>query len=302
MAQANGKLILFGEHAVVYGYPAIAVGLTRGARARATRSPSAPGSELVLGDERVHAGDGSELGRALEALLGALGVGGLRLEITLELPPGAGLGVSAAIAVAAARAALEHEGQPLASERLEAAALAWERVFHGNPSGVDTAAALYGGCLRFVRGQAASALTLARPLRLGVALAGPPASTKQMVEALASERRREPARVGALLESIGQLTEEAQPLLERGELPAVGRLLDRNHELLTLLALSSEALDLACALAREAGALGAKLTGSGGGGCVLALLPERGEDVLESWREAGLTCFESHVAAPERLA
>lgn len=295
MARSAAKAILLGEHAVVYGVPALVVGLDRGATA--TARPSELASIRLGARPAVAAGEG-EVGRALVALLEALGARAAAIEVALEIPAGVGLGASAAIAVAAARAVLEAEERPPDLEQVVAAAMAWERVFHGNPSGVDVAAAAHGGCLRFVRGESVRPVRLARPLSLAVAVAGPPASTRSMVEGLARLRAQKPELTERSFAAIASLVENAHLCLEAGDLPGLGKLLDLNQMLLAGLHLSTEDLETACAAARDAGALGAKLTGSGGGGCVLALTNGDPEPVLSAWRARALPCFATVVATP----
>ncbi|HVK65849.1 MAG TPA: mevalonate kinase, partial [Polyangium sp.] len=158
---ASGKVILFGEHAVVYGSPAIAAGLDRGARAVVTRLPSGP-STLRLGDGTVvaDASSSNDLGRAFSALLEvAPAISSVHVEARCELPPGGGLGSSAALAVSIARAAevlVRGDDEDAAIEaRVLSRAAAWERIFHGNPSGIDATAAAQGGIFRFTRAEGA---------------------------------------------------------------------------------------------------------------------------------------------------
>jgi len=299
MARARGKVILLGEHAVVYGVPALAAGIERGAHAVARPAKS---SLIRLGDRSVAAGDESEISRAFAALLGTLSAPPLELEVTLELPPGCGLGASAAIAVAAARAVIELEDpappgteSPERAARVLAAAHAWESVFHGNPSGVDAAAAAAGGCIAFTRGETPAPVRLGAPLELAIAIAGPPASTKLMVEGVARLRERRPEVVNKALEGIRSLVNNARLSIEAGDLSALGKLMDLNQMLLSGLFLSTEDIERACKLARDAGALGAKLTGSGGGGCVIALTRGGAAPVIAAWQGAGLRCFETVV-------
>ena len=304
MARAGGKVILLGEHAVVYGGAAIAVGIQRGAHA--TADPARV-STITLGELSATAGDGSDLGAALDALLGSIGGPPLAVSVSLDLPPGVGLGASAAVGVAVARAALDATRSPAGSptaaaaerSRLElAAATEWERVFHGNPSGIDTWSAAIGGCLSFSRAAGATPVALGAPLDLAIAIAGPPASTRQMVEAVARLKQRSPALVEDVLEQIGALVQEAQAAVTKGDRHRLGRLLDQNQELLARLLVSTDGIERACQWARDAGALGAKLTGSGGGGAVVALVDAGMADVLAAWRDHGLDCFCTSVGPP----
>ena len=293
MAKSSGKAILLGEHAVVYGVPAIAAGLDRGATAVAMGAKEAT---IRVGERSGKANDGSELGRGFGALLAAIGAPPCAVQVDLQIPPGVGLGGSAAIAVAAARAVLEWQGdREPALERVVDAAMAWERVFHGNPSGVDAWASAHGGCVKYVRGEGVKPLRLARDLSLAVGVAGPPASTRVMVEGLARLRDRKPEMVQKSFDGIESLVKNAILCLEAGDLVGLGKLLDLNQMLLAGLFLSTEEIERACAWAREAGALGAKLTGAGGGGCVVALTDGDPAPVLAAWRSHGLTCFESVV-------
>lgn len=308
MALAYGKVILVGEHAVVYGVPAIAVGVGVAATASAR---AAQHSALSIGlrrwDLAAREAPATLEARAFEVLITAVAGGGspqLEAEVQLHQPSGVGLGASAAIGVALARAVSDALGKPSeqrpAAEIL-AAAQAWENVFHGKASGVDAATAYHGGCLWFRPSDPPEPLRLQRPLRLVVAVAGPAVSTRLMVESVAAFRQQNPQRFELLLQSIHALVQEARVALLLGRAGELGALLDRNHRLLSELGVSTPALDAACQRARDAGALGAKLTGGGGGGCVLALADADGtERVLAAWRQDGLHCFEASLpgAAP----
>jgi mevalonate kinase len=299
MARASSKVILLGEHAVVYDSSAIAAGLGLGATASAELTPSAA---ITVNELRTSTGDGSDLSAAWDALRSDLKAPSLRATVHLEVPPGCGLGASATIGVAAARAALDvtdplpgTDEPPARTDRVVRAALAWERIFHGNPSGIDPWTAALGGCVVFSRSAGVQPLELARKLELVIAIAGPPASTRAMVERVASFRAEHPQRADAALEGIADLVRSARDALGIGDRAHLGELLNENHRWLTTLGVSTSEIDSACSVARAAGALGAKLTGAGGGGAVLALAAEDPAPVLAAWRRQGLSAFSTTV-------
>ncbi len=303
---ACGKVILLGEHAVVYGVPAIAVGIDRGAHARAVGLPAGP-SELRVAGWDVHVREheeGPALARAFTELLRAtrdsLAARGAvlhasRVDAAADLPPGGGLGCSAATGVAVARAL-----DPLASStEIAARVMAWERVFHGNPSGVDAAVSARGGCVYFERGAPLVPLRLrgGADLVLAVGSTGVGSSTKFMVESVAARLAAEPDATRARFERIRGLVRAARSAIEAGDLGALGAALSQNQAALAELALSTPEIERMCAIARDAGALGAKLTGAGGGGSVVALVDslDRGAAVAAAWGAAGFGGFVSRV-------
>lgn len=294
----RAKLILFGEHAVVYGKPAIAAGLPRGARAIA-REAAAESSTITVRsdlDDKVEGpvvpdSEGAPIAASYAALLRQFDAPRpVDLDVTLEVPIGVGLGSSAALAVAAARALGEFFEQP---GLVDDAVRASEEVFHGNPSGIDQMAATEGGLIFFSRSDKIEAAPIEAPaLTLAVCQAGPPASTAQMVDKVAARKRREPALVDYLNLLIGDTARTAAEALREGDWRRVGELMDINHGALCALGVSTAALDAACHAAREAGALGAKITGAGGGGCIFALTPGGADDVLAAWSDSGWQGFE----------
>jgi mevalonate kinase len=305
VGQAFGKAILLGEHAVVYGVPAIAVGIDRGARAGATRLERGPSRLFVRGwnisvreDDERH-----DLARAFRALLDASRrdlplLDAHAVEVDASLPPGGGLGCSAAIGVAIARALDPRAGQ----EATLARAMAWEQVFHGNPSGVDAAVAARGGCVLFRRGEELEPIRARAPLQLCIGNTGIASSTKSMVEAVARVRQRSEATVDRAFDAIRSLVFAARQAIEGGDRVALGDLMDENQALLGDLFVSTPEIEQMCQAARGAGALGAKLTGAGGGGSVVALVASSSiaEAVLDAWKREGLEGFSTTVAQETR--
>lgn len=288
MAFAPGKVLLFGEHSVVYGHPAIATAIGPGITAVAR-----PG-ELKLGcaDWKLDAcpADDSRVGRAIAALVESLPFGGGTLELSATVPPGAGLGSSASMAVACARALADLHGASLTAEQLDAAAFASERVFHGTPSGLDHAAVIHGGLVVFQRtteGSTTHPIARCAPLELVIARVEDGADTGEMVASVAEQRRRLGALAIGLHEQIGAVAEAAQVALADADDRRVGELMNINHALLGAIGVSTSELDRACSIARDAGAAGCKLTGAGGGGSIVALAPGKSAEVTAALQAAG---------------
>lgn len=294
--RACGKVILAGEHAVVYGVPAVAVGIARGAEAVAT--PAASGRRLKLVQEGItvlevdaDAPLENDLARAFHAIVREVS-GAWRVEAHAEVPPGGGLGCSAALGVAIARALVP--GASIA--RVCDLAMGWERVFHGNPSGVDAAVSARGGCVLFEKGASIRTVSVAAELTLCIGNTGIASGTKAMVEAVARLRDRRPQIVEKSFEGIRAIVTNVRSAIEHGDAVAIGRLMDLNQMILSGLFVSTEEIEQMCALARRSGALGAKLTGAGGGGCVVALATsETAPGILRAWKESGFDGFVTRV-------
>jgi mevalonate kinase len=276
MGRGQGKVILLGEHAVVHGVPALAAGLAIGATATAER---ASGDRLDIAPWGVSlgAGDDLPLARALSAAIEARGAHAhAHVKAEVSVPGGAGLGSSAALGVAVIRALDALDGVTRTDDDTQRVALAWERVFHGNPSGIDTAMAIAGGVALYRRNPGEGQKTLERvvprtPITLVIAHSGEGASTRAMVESVARQKERDPARFEKALAAIDALVSNARLALEQGDLRSLGQLFDMNQSLLAAWMVSTGTIEEMCDAARKAGALGAKLTGGGGGGCMIAL-------------------------------
>lgn len=296
--RGHGKVILVGEHAAVYGHPALAGALGCGVSLAATDPGDAGVLTLSIAgwDVHVRAGDDHPVARALVAVATAIGVTRAAITGSADVPAAAGLGSSAATAVALARALDDIAGRVLDDAAIEAAADAAERCFHGNPSGIDVAVAARGGMGLYRRGHGLAPLH-ATPLTLVIGLSGQPRSTAAMVARVAAARAARPTAVDVELAALGAAAERAAALVgativDVGEL---GEIFADAHARLARLGVSAPVLDEMVAAAGAAGASGAKLTGGGGGGAVIALAPGREEAVLAAWRALGKDGFVTQV-------
>ena len=273
--RAAGKVILLGEHAVVYGRPALAAGLTLGLEAE-VRAGDGP---LRLETDRPELSGDGKLERLVAEAAAAVDLSprGLVVRVRSSVPAGVGLGSSAALAVAVLRALAAAAGRVLTLAEELALGRRLEAIFHGHPSGIDpTAAALGATCFRFVRGEPplVEPLRVVSPLPLVIAFSGSPRSTGAAVEGLRARWTAARPRYEALFDEVGAVVAEGARAAEAGDLPGLGRAFDRNQELLARLGVSEPGVEALAATARRRGALGAKLTGGGAGGAIIALAPD----------------------------
>ncbi|HEY66916.1 MAG TPA: mevalonate kinase [Thermoflexia bacterium] len=295
-SSAPGKVILFGEHAVVYGRPAIAVPVTQ-VRATATVKPASPGSGLTivasdLGKSTSLATAPRDEPLAATARLTLAHVSvpepDATLTVSSTIPIASGLGSGAAVSTALVRALAGFLGCTLEPAEVSALVFEVEKIHHGTPSGIDNTVVAYEQPVYFVRGHPVERLTVGAPFTLLIGDTGIPSPTKKIVGRVRQGWQREPARYDALFDQMGDIADEARRMIETGNVGALGSLMDENHELLVELGVSSSKLDDLVETARFAGALGAKLSGAGRGGNMIALVEEDlTEEVEEALRETG---------------
>jgi mevalonate kinase len=210
----------------------------------------------------------------------------ITLRSTIPVASGLGSGAAAATAIVAALAAAA--GASLSPAQVSALVYESEKRFHGTPSGVDNTVIAYNRPVWFVRGAAPQPFDLRRPLTLVVGDTGIASPTSITVGDVRRSWQAEPARFEALFDAIGQVVQAARRAIESGDPTALGPLMDRNHQHLQTMGVSSAELDVLCQAARQAGALGAKLSGGGRGGNMIALVqPEQAEQVVERLLYAG---------------
>jgi mevalonate kinase len=297
-ASAPGKVILFGEHAVVYGRPALAVPVTD-VQAVATIDAGRPEPGVTI---RAHdIGRTIDVGRAeadeplsltVRNTLSALG---LRLEqvrlavhVRSSIPIASGMGSGAAVATAVVRALGEHLGHPLDAGTVSSLVYETERVYHGTPSGIDNTVVAFEQPVYFRRGDPIVVLGVGQPFWVAIADSGVPSLTRQTVADVRSRWQRCSEAYEQLFDRIGALVDAAKAAIEGSEVESLGPLMDENQALLRQLGVSSPELERLIEAARTGGAQGAKLSGGGVGGNIVAAVAEESVDrVRECLLDAG---------------
>ncbi len=285
-----GKTILFGEHFVVHGVPGIASAVDSAADATVKKT----GKGINVTDERTGAKGYAEKKKlqqleSIERMLKAMNMDPQQVAIDIwlggNLPGFSGLGASAASSVAIARAIAEEFDLDLPDEKINDIAYEAEKAYAGNPSGIDNTAATFGGLIWFKKSLSGHSntiepLSIREPVEIVIGNTGIVANTKAMVAGVAERKKQNPEKYGAIFRQAEDLAHKGRKTLEEFDLQKVGELMNENHRLLQEIEVSCKELDYLVELAREQGALGAKMTGGGGGGCMLALTP--GKDLQET--------------------
>jgi mevalonate kinase len=301
-----GKVILFGEHFVVHGVPGIVSAIDSTTDAEVEKT----GSRIVVKDERKTAKGYSEEKRlqqleSIERMLKAMGIDletPLSIWIGGTLPGFSGLGASAASSVAIARAMAEEFGVIVSDEKVNEVAYEAEKAYAGNPSGIDNTAATFGGLMWFQKNMMGGAniierIGIKKPVEIVIGSTGKVANTKAMVEGVAERKLANPEKYESLFKQAEALAYEGRKALEANNLKKMGELMNENHRLLQEIQVSSQELDLLVDTARKQGAFGAKLTGGGGGGCMIALTPttELQERVASAIEKAGFEVLRTKI-------
>jgi mevalonate kinase len=300
-ASAPGKIILFGEHAVVYSQPAIAAPVLQ-VRAKAILTPNPrgkPGSVSIqapgigLEAELEALPERHPLRAAIDATLRLLNITHIpacNIRITSTIPVAAGLGSGAAVSVALARGLSGFLGVPLPDESVSAIAYEVEKIHHGNPSGIDNTVITSGMPVLFVREQPIEQLRVPQPFIIVIGDTGVRSPTAIAVGDVRRHWEADPAGYEAIFQSIGEITRSARVAIEQGKPEELGELMAANHAFLQQIGVSSPQLDGLVIAALNAGAMGAKLSGGGRGGNMIALPPPGLEDkVAQALQDAGAT-------------
>lgn len=306
-ASAASKAILFGEHAVVYGRPALAVPVSD-VRALAEVTTALPNAGIT-----IHSHDlgrtfrlqdpSDEIALPLQATVRntlhhlRLPIEHMALDIAIRsrVPIARGMGSGAAVATALVRALGKHLARALEPPTISALVFRTESILHGAPSGIDNTVVVYERPL-YYRGGQVSFVPAPEAYHLLIADSGVASRTRDTVAQVRRGWEADRPRYEALFDAIAHCAEAGRQAFEQGNPIALGALLSENHALLRRLGVSTERLDALVSTAREAGALGAKLIGGGGGGCMVALAFEDEVDtVRRALQAAGATVFHTVV-------
>ena len=287
-----GKVILFGEHFVVYGVPALALGISNKAIVEITKSDSleyasdTPGTipELTT--------------KAIQNVLVAMNIkDAFQVHLKGDLPTFGGLGSSAAFCVAIARAFDKYYELNLRNEQINAYAYEGEKAFHGNPSGVDNAIATYGGAIKFIRGKGHEQIKIGASIHFVIGITGVSSPTAKMVAEVKKFKEEEPEQFQNLCDQAGEIIKKGEKALANVDLELIGELMNENQFLLRAIGVSIEQNEAIIKAALSAGALGAKVTGGGGGGTCLCLAKDEkhAKDILKTIKEKGFDAFTTKV-------
>ncbi len=275
-----GKCILFNEHFVVYGIPSIvsAIGDVTTAAVEKTKSggtqlidnrPATPGYKEEKKEQQK-----DSLRRILEAMQ-INSEESIKITLAGNLYAASGVGASAASCTAIARALNAFYNMGLTDERINEIAYEGEKGYHGDPSGVDNTASTYGGLIWFVRGEKNTfdLIKMKNPVEIVMGNTGKVSNTKAAVAGVKERKEKFPQKYNTLFAEAGEVARAARKALEANNVSEVGKLMNRNHALLQQIEVSCSELDLLVETAKANGAVGAKMTGSGLGGYMVALTP-----------------------------
>ena len=298
-AKAPAKVILFGEHAVVYGQPAIAMPVTRvNATARILPLIDAPqgqiqvqAPDIQLDKKLTDLPEDHPLAAAIRLTLTAIApvhLPSLSVQISSTIPVAAGMGSSAATSVAIIHALSTFFGAHLSSEQISDLAFEVEKLHHGTPSGIDNNVIAHQQPVYFIKDQPIEFLKINHPTHWIVADTGEKTPTREAVAGVRERYQADPAAYTPILSAIGEITRQAREPLASGDLALLGPLLNENQDQLRMLGVSCDSLDGLIAAALQAGAFGAKLSGGGLGGNIISLAnPEIAQSIAAALVQAG---------------
>ena len=295
-SSAPGKIILFGEHAVVYGRPALAVPVTQVHADVEVSDASRAGIWIEAPDVDLHAElntlpSDHPIASILHNFLFLSRVSrfpNLQINISSTIPVASGLGSGAAVTVALTRALSSHLHFPMKDEDVNAFTYEIEKLYHGTPSGIDNTVITYARPVYFVKGQPIETFKVGKPFTIVIGDTGLSAPTKESVGDVRRLWIHNQSRWESVFDKITEVSFTARRAIEQGHPEMLGELMNDNHALLQKMTVSSPELDRLVSAACKAGAMGAKLSGGGRGGNMIALVTlEMAESVSSALKEAG---------------
>jgi mevalonate kinase len=297
VAHAPGKVILFGEHAVVYSWPAVAVPVLD-VQATAAVEDALPRSGItIVADDLKRtfnlfdAPRDDPLRVIVSTTLSHLGVGmrvDLKITVSSTIPIARGMGSGAAVSTAIVRALAQHVGGWLTSRAVSDLVFETEKIYHGTPSGIDNTVIAFGKPVYFVKDKTVDIFWVGEPFQLVIGDTGIASPTRIAVRDVRAAWEQDRERYGEIFEEIGTLAHMGREAIEAGDAEVMGQLMNANQKLLRLLGVSSPELEGLIEAARQGGAWGAKLSGAGRGGNMIAVAtPETAGQVSMMLRMAG---------------
>lgn len=295
-SSAPGKIILFGEHAVVYGRPALAVPVTQVHADVDVSDSSRPGIWIDAPDVGLHAElntlpSDHPLASVIHNFLFIARVSqfpNLEIKIASTIPVASGLGSGAAVTVALVRALAAHLNYSMTDDEVNSFAYEIEKLHHGTPSGIDNTVITYAKPVYFIKSSPIETFRVGQPFTIVIADTGISAPTKESVGDVRRLWLYDKSRWESVFDKIAEVSFTARRAIEQGHWQMLGELMNENHQLLQKLTVSSPELDALVSTACNAGARGAKMSGGGRGGNMIALVtPDTAESIANSLREAG---------------
>jgi len=306
-ASAPGKIILFGEHAVVYGRPALAVPVTQVHADVEISDRDTSGIWIDASDVNIHTDlntlpSDHPIAAVIHNLFflaryphplplsrGERGEG-LNIKISSTIPVAAGLGSGTAVTVALTRALATHIDYSMTDEQINAFTYEIEKLHHGTPSGIDNTVVTYARPVYFAKGQPIETFQVAQPFTIVIADTGIRAPTKESVSDVRKLWEADQAKWDNVFDKVADISFAARHVIREGWIKMLGALMDENHMYLREMTVSSPELDNLVSAARKGGALGAKMSGGGRGGNMIALVEEEiSSAVAEALISAGAT-------------
>ncbi len=305
---APGKIILFGEHAVVYKHPAIAAAIDL--RAISFISASSEQTSILsvpdLFPKKLFDLNLTPLPENLTALKFVIdsllevteSSKNPTIEISSQIPLSAGLGSSAAVSVSLIAGFSKFLGMDIDLHEINKLAYETEKIIHSFPSGIDNTISTYGGGILYENGVMKELSFQLSSNYIVIINSLIPRNTKDLVESVRKKYEKNPSAIQGIFHNIHNIVIDAEKALKAGDLAQIGELMSSNHQLLRDLGVSHRTLDEIVKILDEKRALGSKLTGAGGGGCVISLFDDyhRATKVVELMKEKNLQAFISNFS------